>query len=320
MVSVANEDEFYEKYGILNNLGCGFKNLVIPFMRGYVSGVVSDMGVSGQEIGGRRICIPPISDRELLKKKVLKAVAKSRSLGADVIAISPSIGKHVFEHDPGLKVSKGIFYSPFAYIEGVKSVSALMGINFYRSNICVADASTEMGYIITEHLLNEASYLTLCTNEKGKVMEKLDRYIITSGLSPAVVSNYRKAMKDCDILIYTGGANILELTGFVSKKMLVANLSGEQIKFEKDLLCVDEVILRGEREPVITSDRLDKNIFLTSRVWEAALLTIWNADTREFSMKKSRELCNLAKKAGIKMTAVLDRGRPIDRSGIYKYI
>lgn len=316
---MANEDEFYEKHSILNFLGDNFKKVFVPFMPDYVNCIVSDLGINDYNISGCRICIPPLKDNEELTRKKLKsAIKRGQKFGADVVILDPLIPSEAAP-DSSIEISKGNSYSPLVYIDALKTVTSLMGMDFRRCSICIADASTYMGRIMTQLLINEVSYLTLCTHEKYKLMETSYEYMTRSGISSAVVSDYKKAVENCDVLIYTGKSEIIKFTANVRKKMVIANVTSENLTLEKDLLVVDEVILKGEREPSINRDDVDINIFLTSKIWEGVLSTISQLDTKSFSFKNALELNNLAEKIGLKMMGIIGGGRIIDRETIYRY-
>jgi len=317
-ITISGEEELFRRYRGFNAFGSSFKKFIVPFMPYYMSGIVKDMGVSGHSVMGCRISIPPVSG-DMIQSKVKKAVKRSINFGANVLVIDKELHYDDLNMNKGARISKGMLYPPLAFIDGIKTVSALMGIDFKRSSICIADASTEIGVIMTEVLLNEATYLTLCTPDKNKIVDKLDKYIIKSGLSPAVVSNYKKAMVSCDILIYTGGADIFNLTECICKKTLVVNLTDENIKLKRDILTIEEVILQGDKEPVLSSNEIDKNIFLTSRLWEGALLSLSDIDTNHPDIKKTMELGKLAKSMGIKIKGVVGNGRILDKESIYSY-
>lgn len=319
LICVAKEDELYKKYRLLNIFGDRFLELVKPYVPGYLSGIVRDLGVDGHNISCCRICIPPLNDDTSVKNKLEKAIYRARRFGAEVFVIDRKISSFIPEKSQELKIATGDFYSPLALIDAVKAVSSLMGIDFRRCNVCIADAGSYMGGIITEHLLNEVLRLTLCTCQKEKVMGKLDKYILLSGLSPAVVSNFRKAMEECDVLIYTGEANIRELTAWSQKKALIVNMTDEKLSLEKDLMVIDEVLLEAGKEPIINEDDMDKNIFLTSKAWEGALLTILNVNTSAFSLKKSLEAGRLARDLGIKISGVISGEKLMYKEDVYRY-
>lgn len=318
IVSIANENELIEKYRTLNIMGNRFRELVTPYLPDFVYGVVENIGVPDYDVKGCRICVPKAGkEDEFGQKKIKKAIDRSKRLGADVAVIDPSLD---FENtDSSIRISRGNLYTPYAIIEALKVISALMRIDFKRCNICIADASNALGILVTELLIEDAAYLTLCTSNKDKIMGRIDKYVLESGISPAVISNYKKAVSSCDILIYTGDANIKEVSSFVNKKMLLANLTSEKIELEKDLLTIDEVILLGQNEPVISGKNVDKETFLTSRVWEGVLLSNLDMDTRKVTAKKAAKLGELSQKLGLKITSITGKGKKIDKSAIYKY-
>lgn len=216
------------------------------------------------------------------------------------------------------KISKGIFYRPAALIDALKCVSALMGIDFKRSNICIADAAAPIGEIITELLLSEAVYLTLCTSEKDRLYANVERYILNTGLSPAVVTNAKKAVASCDILIYTGGMDFVELESYIARKTLAVNVSADSVASKRGVLVIDDVVLQANNSPVIDDDK-NHEIILTSRIWEGALLTIVDFDTAKFALDKAKKVGNLAKSLGIRIKYAVREGMVLDREDIYKY-
>jgi len=320
-ISIAKMDEFLEKYSIMSIFGNKLKKIALPLIPGFVSGSITDMGLSEYNITGSRVCLPPIYDDEgLVKKKLKRVINTSKRGGTDVLIIDPEVEPYFMGCETDMKISKGLLYSPLMLIDAVKTVSALMGIDFKRCNICIADAASPLGTNITELLINEAAYMTLCTNQKEKVMKNLNKCIMNSGLSPAVVSNYKKAMSSCDILFYTGAADLNNITSFVSKKMLIANVAQTKVKIERDLLMIDDVLLHGQNEPTVNGTIKDNDRFLTSRVWEGALLTLLNFDSKLFSTKKAYEVLNLAKRLDIRVKAIIRDSKVLDRETIYSYI
>lgn len=320
-ISIAKMDEFLEKYSIISIFGNKLKKMALPLMPGFVSGSITDMGLLGYNIAGSRICLPPIYDDEILVKKKLKRVINtSRRDGTDVLIIDPMVEPYFMGCQTDIKISRGLFYPPLMLIDAVKTVSALMGIDFKRCNICIADAASPLGINITELLINEAACMTLCTNEKEKVMKSSNKYILNSGLSPGVVSNYKKAMSSCDILFYTGACDLNNITSYVSKKMLIANAAQTRVKIERDLLMIDDVLLHGKNEPTVNGSIKNNDRFLTSRVWEGALLTLLNFDSRIFSIKKAYEVLDLAKRLDVRVKAIIRDSKVLDRETIYSYI
>src|SRR5690606_36214978 len=111
-----------------------------------------------------------------------------------------------------IRISRGMLFPRFAFMDALKKVSALMAIDFNRCNICIADASTELGIIMAELVMQQGAFLTLCTLKKGEVMKRVDGNMKKTGISPAVVSDFKKAIMGCDILIYTGNTDMRRLT------------------------------------------------------------------------------------------------------------
>ncbi|KPU42719.1 hypothetical protein OXPF_34790 [Oxobacter pfennigii] len=314
ILSLATEDEFSERYRTLNIMGKKMKDFLLPRMPGYIAGTITDFGVEGFNVSGCRICMPPY---KCDKDGIRKILRKARTFGGDILVLEPEVSKISLEKASNMIVSKGTFYTPYTFINAVKSVASLMGIDFMRSNIVIADAYTEGGIIITELLLNEVLYLTLCTVNRDKLLMKLTEYIRKSGLSPAVAGNYKKAMVNCDILIYAGGADIRELISYSNRKILIANLTGEGIRVDKDVLAIDDVLLKGSNKSAINGEE-DMRYF-TSRVWEGALLTKVDGIPKHPDFKFSTQLGKMAEKLGIGMKAVISKGKTLDREDIYKY-
>lgn len=319
LICVAKEDELYQKYRLLNIFGYKFLGLVKPYIPDYLSGYVKDLGVEGHSISCCRICIPPSENTNSIKRKLKSAIGTAGRFGSKVFIIDPKVSSLVTNKPPGVKISTGNFYPPLAFIDAVKAVSSLMAIDFRRCNVCIADACTDIGRIMTEHLLDEVLSLTLCTYQRENLMGRIGKYILKSGLSPAVASDFRKAMKECDVLIYTGGTNIRELAAWSQKKVLFVNMTEEKLSLGKDLMLIDEVILKGGKDPIFSEDETDRNIFLTSKSWEGALLTISDINTNIFSIKKSLEIGNLARQLGIKISGVMTGEKLIRKEDIYRY-
>lgn len=322
-IFAADEEKYVLQYKMLNILGRNIKSKLVPHMPAYISGSVSDMGNAGSIVSGCRIYIPCGSDDILTRKRLLRAAGRSKSMGSDVLVLEGkasdySVYKSMTEK-VRMRISRGILYRPIAFIDAAKQVSGLLGIDFRRSNICIADASTEMGRIMTELLINDASFLILCTHNKDSINENTENYIRNCGLSPAVVSSCKKAMESCDILVYTGGIDINALVSFSSKRLLILNLSTENAKPEKDFLVVDEVILKGPREPVIGKYNSNPWEFLTSRAWEGAMAAAWGIDVGTFSYDKALIAARHAKKMGIEVRMVMKEGKFLDKDSIYCY-
>lgn len=324
-IHISNEDEYALKYKFVRLLDYKLKRAVIPYMPVCLSCTIKDMGARDLTLWGYDMWLPPIKDDdELLKRKILGAMKKSGSMGADVLVFDPSTIKPsasgIIRAGGRFKISKGIFLPPLIFIKAAKKVSALMGIDFNRAGICIVDASNEMGFIMTRLLLHDAAFLTLCTLNKDAVYDRTLKYMKSSGMSAAVVSDYRKAMDSCDILIYTGGADINALTDFVSHKMLIVNLSGGSVNTNKRFLTIDDIMMMGPQKPVIDSS-IEINIphIFTSKVWEGALLTYLNMDTDTFSVRKANEVYNLASKLNIEIKNIIGGGKFIERDKIYEY-
>jgi hypothetical protein len=318
-------DEYTSSSGFINNVNKRLRKALTPYMPPYISSTIKDMGVYGLNLSGYSLSIPRFGGNKILmQKKLLKAAKKSRSMGAEVIVVDGSIlkasGEQIVKLRSKFKISDGIFYRPSVLIEACMKVSALMGINFWRCGICIADASTEIGLIMTELLMQHANFLTLCTEDKDRLNDIALKYIKSCGISAPVVSDYKKAMDSCDILIYTGNADINKLVSFASHKMLIMNLSDEEANINKPFLMIDDAALAGQREPVILTDRIaDDKYILTSRIWEGALLANLKLDGSEFSISKANEFLDYSRKLNIKIKAVMKLGRPIDRDMIYSY-
>lgn len=317
---MAEKEEFRKKHSFLSLMGDSFFDRAMAHMGSYVSGTVSDMGLIGHPVSGCRIVLPPVADsKELLERKLKGAIRRSRHFGADILVSDPSIPLKSSVNIPGMIISRGDLYPPIAFADAIRMVSALMGIDFLRSSICVADGASDLGMAVTEVLLEKAAFLTLYTSNKERVLKNLDRYIRDSGLSPAVTGNPVKAAASCDILIYTGEANIREMTAGVRKKILIANLTGERIRLEKDFLVIDEVILKGPGEPVFHADGFDSCRLFTSRMWEGALLAASEIKPHLARKEKASALAGRAYDMGVKTSSVLGGGRLLTAQDIYAY-
>lgn len=318
-ISIVDLDEFYERYRIANVFGDRFKKAFLPYLPGYISASIQNIGLASYDIRGYSIYLPPLTDEKLLQKRLKRAVKSAARYGNDVLVVNPVIKSQIKHEKKHIKISDGTLYPPMVLIDAAKTVASLMGMDFKRSNICIADASSPMGVIITELLLSEASYLTLCTNKKEKINRNIDNFILRDGLSPAVVSDYKKAMSTCDVLFYTGDVDLSSITSFVSKGILIINVLGEKVKAAKDFLIIDEVLLHGQKEPT-TSDVIgNQDRFLTSRMWEGALLTLLDFDTSLPSIKKAYEIGNLAKRLGLRTKAIMKSNQILKRDTIYNY-
>jgi len=317
-VSILNEDELPEKYTILKFLGGKLKDFTIYRLPGYAVNTIKDMGIEGHNVKGYRICIPPLepgSHELCLKfKGVVKRFMNPKS---DVVILDPGLGADFFKKEPKIKISRGLLYPPYVFMDAIRDVSSLMGINFSRCNICIVDASTTLGVIAAELLVDKVLCLTLCTKRKNEVMKMIDGFIGNSGLSPAVVSNYKKAVMSCDILIYTGEADIHMLTSYIHKKTLVVNLTGENLKLEKDLLVIDEVILRGQKDAHM-EEKEDIGL-LTSSMWEGALLSLSDVNEKVPCGARAKELGEFGKSLGIRLQREVGNGRLLDKHIIYRY-
>lgn len=316
-LSAANEDELCKRYWLVNRLKGRLKDFIIPRMPDYVYGTVGSMGVPGYDIQGCWIQVPSLQDG-ITPAQFKKALNRCKNFGAEVIVIDPSILADPGE-TLGFTVSSGSLFPPFAFIEGLRTVSALMGMDFKRANICIVDAAADMGIKMAEILSNEVTYLTLCTKDRKVLDRYIDGFIQKTGLSPAVVSNYKKAVSSCDILIYTGNADMGQISSFVNRKMLIANITTERIRLEKDLLAIDEIILHSANEPQITGEGIESDIFMTSRIWEGALLTVLGNDLRGSYIDMALRVYKLSKDIGLKIKSVVSSGKPIDRYSIYNY-
>ena len=320
VISVEANDKYSERYRAFNLFGNKFKKIIMPYMPDYLYGIIKDMGLQDTSITGYRICVPPLNDnKELMLRNIRRAIGKGNRLGADIFVVDLDAQFEDTVNNDRLKISKGLLYPPYIFINAIKTVSALMGINFQRCNICIADAATTLGTIVTELLLCETAYLTLCTDNKEKLMERTNDYILESGLSPAVASNYRKAICACDILIYTGNENIGELSSYLCKKSILVNLTNQEIVLEKDILVIDEVILKGGRDPDIKIKNPHDAIPLTSRLWEGALLTLTDIDPVSINSAKALKLGSLGEKLGIRITTINGKGKTIDRESVYRF-
>jgi hypothetical protein len=303
---------------MLNILGSKLKIKTAAYMPNFVSWNINDMGIENNKISGVGICIPPVYRSQSAYRKINSAINKLVRQGSSVIVVDESTKEYVMDSEIKIKVSRGIFYPPVILIDALKAVSALVGIDFRRSNICIADASTQMGEIVTEILTQEASYLTLYTSERDRLMKKIGKYILNTGLSPAVVSNLKKAISSCDILIFTGGMSYKEIEGLISHKLIAANLSSTSIDNEKDILIIDDVILQAKSSPVINGEG-GPPISLTSKLWEGALFTLVDFDTTYFALDKALKINRIGKDLGISVKSVVSSGKSIDRDKIYRY-
>jgi hypothetical protein len=278
---------------------------------------IRDMGLQDCPVSGVNILIPPV-DRCIAARKAKNILKLSVRQGTEVVIADPNVENCLMDKKTDIKLSTGIFYSPIALIDAVKAVSALMGLDFKRCTVCIADASTPMGVIMTELLIYEVSYLILCSRDKDKLMDRVDSYMINTGLSPAVVGNVKKAVAASDILIYTGGMDYEELESHISHKVLVANTTNSVVQRSKDILIVDDAVMQADKEPVIDDNNCNLPL-LTSRIWEGALLTLVDFDTGKFAVEKCKKVGDIARRYGVTLKSVVSCGRQLYREGIYKY-
>lgn len=322
-IAFADEDEYSIHNKFFNILSDGMKSKLISYMPPFISGSIEDMGLSNTVISGSRLSVPyeGIDDKTI--KRLLNAANRSKKHGSDIIILEDKVlcenAYNIVEQECNVRVARGVLYSPLAFIESAKSVSGLMGIDFKRSNICIADAACEIGLEMTELLLNEACYLILCTADKKKINDNTLKYIKMSGLSPVVVSNFRKAAKESDILVYTGGIDINEFISFSERKLLIINMSHEYLKLSKDIFTIDDVILNGPNEPQIGDETTDILTFMKSTVWEAVISIVSGIDAGAYEFGKSIKAAEYARDMGIKVRAVIKSGSIMDRESIYRY-
>lgn len=316
-ISTATEKEIVERYRILSRLGSGLKEMVLPHMPGYIYGTIGDMGIPGEHITGYWMQLPP-SAKGMMKNRILKTINRCRQFGADIVVVDRSLNLNLGDCKD-MMVSNGMFYTPFAFIDALKKLAALMGFDFKLSNICIVNAATEAGLMMTELLLGEAMHITLCTEDRDSLNGKIYRSLLNYGVSPVIMSNYRKAIVNSDLIIYTGGADMTELSSYVEKKVLIANISGEKLSLGKDLLSFDDVILQSREDPKISGDGINTDKFMTSRIWEGALLCISGFEPGEYSVKQAKKIYRIAKEYDIAVKAVVGDGKLIDRYNIYKY-
>lgn len=316
-ISTASEEEVVERYRILDRLGRALRETILPHMPSYIYGTVNDMGIPDQSITGCWVHLPP-AEKGLVKSKLSKAISRCRHSGADVVVVDKSLPVSLHECRD-LVVSNGMFYTPFAFIDGLKKVTALMGFDFKTCNVCIVNAATEVGMVMTELLLGEVMHLILCTEDRDSMNERVYKSLLKYGISPIIMNNYRKAVRNSDVLIYTGGADMAELSSYIAKKILIANITGEVLKLQKDLMSFDEVLLQSKRCPVISGDRVDSDAFMTSRIWEGALLCISGISPDEYSINQAEKIYRVSKECSIDVKAVVRDGKPLDKYSIYKY-
>jgi hypothetical protein len=311
-VQVANEEEYRQKYLMYKILNGRFKKAADRIMPDYIAGNIYDMGIRDVNISGVRMCIPPIEDNNIKAKRLNKSISYCMKTGIEVLAVDSSIDIL----DPKIEgVSKGLVYSPVVIINAVKSVAALLGIDFNRCSICIADASTNVGLILAEYLSSEVQYMTLLTPFRETALKSAYTIMKNRGLSPAVMADYKKALDDCDILLYVGGIDINELVANIHRKMVIANFTSETLNIEKDILIVDDAVLKGAKKPIIGGSIPQ----LTSRIWEGALLTQLSIDVDSYTADDMRSIGSIAEKLSIDIKTILSGGRPIGVEGIYRY-
>lgn len=316
-ISAASEEETIERYRMLGKMGRGLREIILPRMPEYIYGTIRDMGVPGQSINGYWMQLPD-SEKGIAKSRLLKAANRCRQFGADAVVVDRSLHVNLSEYE-GLTISNGMLYPPFAFIEGLEKVAALMGFDFRMSNVCIADAATETGVVMTELLLDRVLHITLCTKDRDSLSGRINGYILDYGVSPVVMSNYRKAVLSSDVLIYTGRADIAELSSYVMKKMLIVNMSGKRIELQKDLLSFDEVILKSGGMSQVSGDAADADEFMRSGIWEGALMCISGLASGKYTAENSRKIYRTSKEYGIDVKSVMRDGKVLDRYSIYKY-
>lgn len=277
------------------------------------------MGIRGHKVSGLWICTPPDSGSGILPGRIKGAANICRRRGADVVALSPGIDDRQLIDGLGIEVSSGCIYRPSALIDGVRAVSSLMGIDFKRCGVCVADASTHIGMIVSELLSREVSSLTLCTENRNTLTERIHGFILNTGLSAAVARNLGKAVSGCEILFYAGGCDTSALWSFIKRKTLIVNLTAEKISPQKNFLVIDDVLLRAEDEPTVSLTDGTADIMMTSRIWEGALLALCDFESGIPDEEKALQTDALAKSFGIRIVGAVRDGKALDNHTIYRY-
>lgn len=317
-IKTVNKYEYINKYKRINKsifikaLDTINKNSISNIIPCYTSGKVIDMGASNLDIKAVIINVPDIDTSK--SKRIQSAIKRTINYGASV-AILDNV--YSIKNNYNIEISNGEYLSPYMMIKSAKIIAPLLGMDFLHSHIFVASASNEEGKAVSRILFNEALYLTLCTENKDKTIEWINKLGLYNGICPGIVSNYKKAIIDCDILFYTGGIVLDELLSLIQKKILIVNLTGLKIDSNKFLI-IDDAILRAEKYPVIYGD-VNIEEMLTIKSWEGAIMSTNKNISSMDNIKKSEYIYKILKGNNINIDTVLYKGKKIEADYIYKY-